>query len=250
MSGSGRTGRVFVGTAGWSLPAAERDAFPDAGTHLERYAARFGAVEINSSFYRPHRPATYARWRESVPDAFRFAVKIPRLVTHELRLRDADSAIDRFLDEASHLGDKLGCLLVQLPPSLACDPEIADEFFAGLRQRVDAGIACEPRHVSWFTPPVDNLFVRHRIARVAADPAPVPGADLPAGWPDLVYRRLHGSPRIYYSAYEDETVDAIADALRADEAAGRESWCIYDNTALGAATRNALDTIERIRTVA
>src|SRR5690349_23923685 len=120
------SGKVRVGTAGWSIPARFADAFPGTGSHLERYARRFDAAEINSSFYRPHRPETYARWAASVPDGFRFAVKVPREVTHRRRLAGAADVLDRFLGEAGALGEKLGPLLVQLPPSLAFDAATAE----------------------------------------------------------------------------------------------------------------------------
>ncbi|HYW08000.1 MAG TPA: DUF72 domain-containing protein, partial [Longimicrobium sp.] len=109
---------AWIGCAGWSLPRVEQERFPAEGTHLERYAGRFPAVEINSSFYRPHRPATYARWGESVPPSFRFSVKVPKAITHTLRLRAAAEPLAAFLAEAGALEEKLGCLLVQLPPSL------------------------------------------------------------------------------------------------------------------------------------
>ena len=114
----GRPGNVRIGCAGWSIPKEHGDRFPEEGTHLARYAARFPAVEINSSFYKPHRPTTYARWAASVPADFRFSVKVPKVATHERRLVDADDVLDSFLAEATQLGDKLGPLLVQLPPSL------------------------------------------------------------------------------------------------------------------------------------
>src|SRR5262245_60578113 len=109
---------VYVGVAGWSIPKPHAAAFPKTGSHLERYARRFNAVEINSSFYRPHRPATYARWAASVPPDFQFAVKVPREITHRRRLVDVADLLDQFLDECSELGEKLGPLLVQLPPGL------------------------------------------------------------------------------------------------------------------------------------
>lgn len=108
---------LHLGTAGWALPRAEQPVFPPEGTHLQRYAARFPAVEINSSFHRPHAPATYARWSASVPDHFRFAVKAPKTITHERRLADAEDRLDAFLAQVSGLGEKLGCLLLQLPPN-------------------------------------------------------------------------------------------------------------------------------------
>ncbi|MGZ8471823.1 MAG: DUF72 domain-containing protein [Gemmatirosa sp.] len=235
-----------IGTAGWSLPKAEQHAFPGEGTHLERYAARFPAVEINSSFYRPHRPATYARWAASVPADFRFAVKVPRTITHERRLRDVDDLLDAFLGEARGLGASLGCLLVQLPPSLRHDAPVADAFLAALRARFDGAVALEPRHPSWFTPEAERPLLAHGVARVAADPARVPAAAETAGDPRLAYVRLHGSPRIYYSDYDAAYLDALAVRLRALAARADEVWCIFDNTALGCATANARALLERL----
>ena len=235
-----------VGCAGWSLPRAEQAAFPELGTHLERYAARLPAAEINSSFYRPHRPATYARWAASVPAAFRFAVKVPRAITHDARLADADAPLDAFLAEATALGARLGCLLVQLPPSLAFERDVARAFLAALRTRHAGPVAIEPRHASWFTAPVARLLAAHQVARVAADPARVPAAAEPGGWAGLAYFRLHGSPRMYYSAYDDAYLDALARRLRAAAAGADAVWCIFDNTALGAATANALGLLARL----
>ena len=235
-----------VGCAGWSLPKAEQAAFPKTGTHLERYAARLPAVEINSSFYRPHRPATYARWAASVPPSFRFAVKVPRAITHDARLADAEGPLDAFLAEATALGAHLGCLLVQLPPSLAFEPAVAGAFLAVLRDRHAGAVAIEPRHASWFTAPVARLLTTRRVARVAADPARVPAAAEPGGGAGTAYFRLHGSPRMYYSAYDDAYLDALARRLRAAAARADAAWCIFDNTALGAATANALGLLARL----
>lgn len=226
-----------IGTAGWSIPGALAGAFPQGGSHLERYARIFDAVEINSSFYRPHRVATYRRWAASVPAGFRFAVKLPKAITHERRLAEAEAPLDRFLAEVAGLGTKLGPLLVQLPPSLAFAPGVAGPFLRALRARAAGPIACEPRHASWFAPAVEALLVELRIARVAADPAVVPAAARPGGWPGLAYLRLHGSPRMYYSDYPEAV---IAGALRALPDQGAEGWCIFDNTAAFAATGNAL----------
>lgn len=233
----------FVGCAGWSLPRDAQPRFPSEGTHLARYAARLPAVEINSSFYRPHRAATYARWAASVPPGFRFSVKLPRAVTHERGLADAAAALDAFLPGPAALGEALGCLLVQLPPSLALDRAVAEAFCAALRERHAGHVVVEPRHASWFGAEGDALLSGWRMGRVAADPARVPAAAVPGGWPGTVYYRLHGSPRIYYSNYEDAALDALVAPLR-DAPAG--AWCIFDNTALGAATGNALDLLDRL----
>ena len=114
----------------------------------------------------------------------------------------------RFLGEATQLGDRLGPLLVQLPPSLAFSADIAGRFFAAFRDRFEGNVALEPRHASWFEPSAE-LFPSYRVARVAADPAVVPAAAKPGGWDGLVYYRLHGSPKVYYSAYTDEYLDVL-----------------------------------------
>lgn len=235
---------AYVGCAGWGLPRGAQPRFPAAGTHLARYAARLPAAEVNSSFYRPHRPATYARWAASVPAGFRFSVKLPRAVTHERRLAGTEPLLDAFLEGVAALGPALGCLLVQLPPSLAFDAAAADTFLAALRARHGGPVAVEPRHASWFVPSVEALLAAHRVGRVAADPARVPAAAEPGGWPGTVYYRLHGSPRVYYSAYDDARLDALAERLR--RPAGAPPWCVFDNTASGAATANALDLLDRL----
>ncbi|WP_165226431.1 DUF72 domain-containing protein [Aquisphaera insulae] len=245
-SKSQRSGTIRVGCAGWSLPKEISVHFPAEGTHLERYAARFPAVEINSSFYRPHRPATYARWSASVTEDFAFSVKVPKLVTHERRLKGVDDVLDGFLSEVTQLGEKLGPLLDQLPPSLSFSAAIAEGFLASLRQRFDGAVALEPRHASWFEPVADQLLTRYRVARVAADPAIVPTAGKVGGWDGLAYFRLHGSPKVYYSTYAEDYLANLAKTL-IRQARTAEVWCIFDNTAEGAATANALDVLTRIR---
>ena len=236
---------VRVGCAGWSIPKGHSGSFPVEGSHLARYSRRLPAVEINSTFYRPHRPSTYARWASETPEGFAFSVKVPKEVTHRRRLADVDEPLGRFLAESNELGAKRGPLLVQLPPSLAFDPETAGDFFKLLRGWYAGDLACEPRHESWFAPGADRLLADRRVARVAADPAVVPEAAEPGGWAGLVYYRLHGSPRMYYSPYSDESLDVLA--VRLDEAsAAAPVWCIFDNTALGAAAGDAIAVLDRL----
>ena len=229
-----------IGTAGWIIPRHQSAAFPGSGSHLERYARLFRATEINSSFHRPHRPQTYARWAASVPADFRFAVKLPHEITHARKLTGTEQLLDRFIGEIRNLGDRLGPLLIQLPPSLAFAEDVALGFFGALRARFDGELACEPRHPSWFGEPAEAALVAARIARVAADPARVPEAARPAGWTGLVYRRLHGSPRMYCSPYSLLDIARIASEMGPAAGQHRASWCILDNTTYGEATRNAL----------
>jgi uncharacterized protein YecE (DUF72 family) len=233
-----------IGIAGWSIPKQHAPHFPVDGSHLERYAARFSAAEINSSFYRPHRPRTYARWAATVPDEFRFAVKVPREITHRRRLVEVDDLLEPFLAEATQLGDKLGPLLVQLPPSFAFDASVGG-FFKLLRRHFAGNVICEPRHATWFSDEAERLLMKFRVARVAADPAVVPAAAEPGGWKGLAYFRLHGAPKIYYSAYSAETMAHVLDRMTALAPAG-PVWCIFDNTALGEAYANALQLLAKL----
>jgi uncharacterized protein YecE (DUF72 family) len=236
---------VLVGCARWSIPRAHADRFPPDGSHLERYARRFNAVEINSSFYGPHRPSTYARWAASTPPHFRFSVKVPKEITHARRLVGAAEVLESFLAEAGMLGAKLGPLLVQLPPSFAYNAGVARAFFSELRRRFTGGVVFEPRHPTWFTDEAEELLVDHQVARVAADPAPVPAAALPGGFRGVTYYRLHGSPKMYYSAYAPAYLEALAGTL-AGAARSAPAWCIFDNTALDAATPDGLSLIEQL----
>jgi uncharacterized protein YecE (DUF72 family) len=241
------TPRQFrIGCAGWTIPKQHAPFFPPRGSHLERYALRLTAVEINSSFRQPHRRATYERWAGAVPQGFAFSVKAPKMITHELRLHGADATLDEFLAQVTGLGNTLGPLLFQLPPSLEFDPQIAASFFAALRTRFDGSVVCEPRHKDWFALRADDLLKEFRIARAAADPPVVAAAAGPGGWSGLHYFRQHGSPQVYYSDYGPEQLERLAQRLAAAQD-DCPAWCIFDNTAAGAALVNALALQERVR---
>lgn len=231
---------IHLGCAGWSLSRAYAERFSTQGSHLERYASSLNAVEINSSFYRPHRPATYARWAASVPEGFRFAVKVPKEITHERRLVDCEQSLASFLDQCGELGDRLGCLLVQLPPSLVYEPALVEGFLGQLRGRFSGQVAIEPRHKTWMA--AEPLLIDMQVAQVAADPPRFVVDAEPRGWPGLVYWRLHGSPRVYFSDYPSEWLKALAPALMASADASTPTWCIFDNTAADAAVGDALET--------
>jgi uncharacterized protein YecE (DUF72 family) len=225
---------IRVGTAGWQVPAAHRALVGAEGSVLARYAARFGIVEVNSSFYRAHAARTWEGWGAQVPPTFRFSAKLPQAISHEARLQRCGPLLDRFRDEVAGLGSKLGGLLLQLPPSLVFEARVADTFLAMLRRRFAVGLACEPRHPSWFTPAAEAVLQRHEVARVAADP-PKGSEDFTPGGSRRPWRywRLHGSPRVYFSRYEDEVLDALAPRLRAGD------WVVFDNTAHGHALGDA-----------
>jgi uncharacterized protein YecE (DUF72 family) len=234
---------VRIGTAAWGIPQRSKHSFPKTGSQLQRYARRFTAVEINSSFHKHHSETIYARWAQSVGKDFRFACKLPRALTHEGALHAAAGGVlNRFLAEIAGLGNKLSVLIAQLPPGLAFDRRSAGRFFAHLRRRIPKRVAlvCEPRHPSWGTPEVDDFLKQRGIGRVAADPARWVAAAHPGGHADLRYFRLHGSPRIYFSDYDAKRLNAFRTELESAARTSKSVWCIFDNTAHGHATDNAL----------
>jgi uncharacterized protein YecE (DUF72 family) len=231
-------GRVYVGCATWAIGAANESLLPPGRSNLARYARALTAAEVNSSFHRSHRLDTWGRWARSVGPSFRFSAKLPKTISHERRLVGCGELVAAFLAEVGMLGEKLGPLLLQLPPSFAWDEPLVGAFLDLLAEHV---VVVEPRHASWFEDEVDAFLAARRIARVAADPAVVPRAAQPGGWDGLRYFRLHGTPVTYRSSYRSEFLDTIAPQLRAGD------WCVFDNTASGAALGNALDLLSRLR---
>ena len=232
---------IRVGTAGWSVPADVAAHLPPGSSALHRYGSAFNAAEINSTFHRSHRASTYARWAASVDDGFEFSVKLPKTITHVAKLLDVSLLVEDFLSETSHLGAKRGPVLVQTPPKLAFDGDAVESLVERLRAGGVTRIVWEARHATWFTPEADDLLAQWSIARVAADPAALVEAAMPGGARRLAYYRFHGSPRMYYSAYDAEALQTLADAVRALRAP--ETWVIFDNTAAGEAARDALKLI-------
>lgn len=223
---------AIIATAAWAIPKDVADRFPAEGSGLARYAAVFRGVEINSTFYRHHKASTFARWSDSVPVDFRFAVKIPKEITHVRRLIDIDEVFSSFIDALAPLGHKLGPLLCQLPPSLAFEQDEAERAFETMRDVHAKPIVIEVRHKSWASDQALALLERYDIGRVLADPERVWPARSFSG--PAPYVRLHGSPKVYYSSYTDEDIRAFARYVADD------GWCVFDNTASGAACANAL----------
>jgi uncharacterized protein YecE (DUF72 family) len=182
---------ILVGTSGWQY-RHWRGRFYPAGLPPDRwlshYADRFATVEVNSAFYRLPAREAFAGWRDRTPDAFRLAVKMSRYLTHVRRLRDPAEPVARFLDRAAGLGDRLGPVLLQLPPTLPADPQALAATLACFPPEVR--VAVEPRHPSWWTDPVRATLAAHRATLCWADRRGRPVTPL---WrtADFGYLRLH-----------------------------------------------------------
>ena len=176
---------------------------------------------------------------------FRFSLKLPQSITHDNALRGSRAELDDFFEQAGGLGRKQGALLVQLPPALVFEPRVARQFFRLVRERWSRAVVCEPRHASWFEPRAHTVLEAYKITRAATDPTSLDEARRPGGWipsgreRGLVYYRLHGSPRKYWSSYSTEWLHALALEMTGYRKT-LDVWCIFDNTASGAAAANAL----------
>jgi uncharacterized protein YecE (DUF72 family) len=182
---------LLVGTSGWQYRDWRGRFYPDGVPQrrwLEHYAARFATVEVNNAFYRLPERSTFAQWRERTPDDFCVAVKMSRYVTHIKRLNEPAEPVARFLGRAEALGDRLGPVLLQLPPNLRAD---VDALAATLREFPrDVRVAVEPRHTSWWSDEVRRTLERHGAALCWADRLGRPVTPL---WrtADVGYLRMH-----------------------------------------------------------
>lgn len=233
------TKKVFIGTAGWNIPATFKSHFPDEGTHLERYADVLHCVEINSSFYRDHQPKTYEKWANITPHNFRFSVKLAQRFTHETENFSTED-LWRCLAGYNELGDKLGVLLLQFPPSLPFDPFFLENLFESIRHSYLGPIVIEPRNSTWNCNEALELMMNFGVSKVVADPERCHITKRHIDYAGLTYLRYHGTPDIYRSSYSDEILKELKEKVAE---APKDLWIIFDNTTLGHATENALKLV-------
>ena len=166
---------MLVGTSGWQYRDWRGVLYPAGVAQrrwLEYYASQYATVENNGSFYRLPSPGTFADWRARTPEGFVMTVKASRYLTHVRRLRDPAEPVGRLMRAAAGLGDRLGPVLLQLPPDFRADPGVLDECLGEFARAAVAGrvrVAVEFRHESWFTDEVRQLLERHRAALCWAD---------------------------------------------------------------------------------
>jgi uncharacterized protein YecE (DUF72 family) len=230
---------LHIGTSGWDYPEWRDDFYAGVPRKnwLAHYAAHFSALEINATFYHLQRETTFAHWHDTTPPGFRFAIKGNRYLTHNRRLRDPQDSIALERDRSQPLGDKLAVVLWQLPARFGKDLVRLDDFATALMAWPEPRHAVEFRDRSWFDAGVADCLAAHRIANCQSDAADWPLWD--AVTTDLVYLRLHGHSRTYASAYSTPHLARWADRIRGWLAEGREVHAYFDNTASGAAIRDA-----------
>jgi uncharacterized protein YecE (DUF72 family) len=231
---------VHVGTSGWSYDHWDGVLYPP-GTpprdRLAHYVRRFGTVELNASFYRWPRTATFASWRRRLPSGFQLSVKAPRGLTHAKRLYAPETWVGRLTACWHELGDRRAVLLVQLPPTQVRDDARLD-FFLGLLPDW-MRVAVEFRHPSWHDEAVYALLERHGAAYCVMSGAGLPCV-LRATAP-FVYVRLHGpdDAHLYAGSYPDADLRWWADRIGEWARDGRDVYAYFNNDGHGHAVRNA-----------
>jgi uncharacterized protein YecE (DUF72 family) len=270
-----RPGDAWIGTSGWRYPGWRRVFYPPGlrqADELAFLAARLRTVEINGSFYSLQRPSSWARWYAATPEAFVFAVKGGRFITHHRKLRDCVAPLANFFGSGVlALGRKLGPILWQLPPQLPFDEERLDAFFAVLPRstaaaaalarrhdhrlrhppwvRVDADRpirhAVEVRHPSYETPAFLRLLRRADVAACVADTAGR-WPELDAVTSDFVYVRLHGARRLYVGGYGRRALDAWAVRVARWRARGLDVFVYFDNDVEARAPFDAMRLAARL----
>lgn len=242
---------VRVGTSGWQYDSWRGGLYPATLPQrrwLERYVEAFATVENNSAFYRLPKHETFASWRERLPADFVMAVKTSRFLTHIKRLRDPGEPVRRFLGVAAGLGDRLGPVLLQLPPTLRAEPDRLASCLAQFPREIR--VAVEPRHESWFDDGVSgavrDVLASHGAALCWADRLGRPAAPL---WrtADWGYLRLHEGAAHPWPKYGGQALHAWADRLAATWDADQDVYVYFNNDPGGAAVRDAVRFAEVVR---
>lgn len=230
---------IWIGTSGWSYDHWDDDLYHGCTPRqrLERYTAEFPSVELNASFYRWPRDASFTSWQARLPAGFRMSVKAPRGLTHARKLFQPEYWTGRIMDGWVRLHDKRGMLLVQLPPTFERDDERLEYFLSQLPWWVP--IAIEFRHPSWVHDDVYALLERHQASYVVMSGAGQPCILRTTG--PAVYVRLHGPDHefLYGGSYSDADLSWWAERIREWDAMGKDVYAYFNNDGGGNAVRNA-----------
>lgn len=229
--------KYHIGTSGWQYGHWKNVFYPEDLKYadwLSYYTKYFSTVEINVTFYRDVRASTFQKWYELTPQEFLFSVKLSRQITHFRKLRVEKSMIDGFTEKYKTLKDKLGVVLIQLPPSLKFDYSLVSEFISNLDKSIKYTV--EIRNKTFLNDDFFEILKANNIAFCISDSA--------ARYPyyetvtaDFVYIRLHGSVRLYASEYTEEELKLWAQKIKNWD---KPTYVYFDNDFKGYAVKNAL----------
>lgn len=240
---------IYIGTSGWSYKHWQDIFYPEEirpEKYLEFYSSGFECVELNSSFYNLPRETTVSGWMRRTPGNFRFCPKISRLITHHLRLAGIEEPVKKFFTVFDAMREKLGPVLIQLPPGLTYDRAVISDFLGLMTEKYFYyRYAVEIRHRSWLNDEFLSLLSEYNTSLVIADS----GTRYPFSetiTTDFVYIRLHGRNQLYVSDYSEEVLKTYADKIAAWLSDGRNIWVFFNNDYHGYAVKNAIRLRELI----
>lgn len=243
--------QIRIGTSGWQYSDWNKRFYPVGIKNEDKlpyFSEFFSTVEINSTFYHMPRATSVQHWYEEVPKGFVFAIKMNRYITHTKRLlpdKDMDDAVAEFYDHIHHLHERLGIILVQLPPSMTVDLARLSHFVdqtaeAAQRHKMEFRLAIEFRHESWLIPEVFAYLRSVHVATVINDS--------PKRWPatkeitsDIAYIRFHGSKYLYRSSYTHKELQAWATFIQEQCIGCKQVFAYFNNDRAAAAVDNALE---------
>ena len=237
--------RWLVGTSGFVYGDWRGNFYPaklPRARWLEFYTAHYATVELNNSFYRLPSESAFARWRDSSPAGFVFALKVSRFITHIKRLKHSEDAVETFISRAEILDEKLGPLLYQLPPNMHRNDERLDAFLSLLPK--EQRHVVEFRHASWLVEQVFAILRRYNVGFCIFD---MPGLTCPLmATADFAYIRFHGASGLYFSCYSDDELDDWAGRIKGLAQDLKAVYIYFNNDADGFALKNAQTLGEKL----
>ena len=233
--------KVYIGTSGFNYKDWKGRFYPEGLPQkkwLSYFAEHFKTVEINATFYGSFTHTTYQNWASQTPDSFIFTIKGPRIITHIKRFNEIDETLDNFATASSGLGNKLSCMLWQLPGSFHHEGQGTFELIERFVTKLPKGIhqVFEFRHRSWFVEEVYSLLRKYHIGFVINDSSRYPWVEKVTS--DIVYIRFHGPRELYASKYSDEEMSVWAEKLQKYRAT-HDVYCYFNNDYYGYAIENA-----------
>jgi uncharacterized protein YecE (DUF72 family) len=222
------SGQIRIGCSGWNYRHWRETFYPKGMPQrlwFDHYSATFDTVEINNSFYRLPKAETFDKWREQAPPGFCYAVKANRFITQAKKLKDCAEPMQRMLEPFRHLGDRLGPILYQLPPSLRLNLDRLREFLDLVPG--DLTHVFEFRHKSWYTEEMLALLDARGVSFCAHDMQGSASPRRAAG--PIAYVRFHGTAGKYWGRYPDETLLGWTDWIADQARGGRDVWCYFNN---------------------
>jgi uncharacterized protein YecE (DUF72 family) len=213
---------------------------------FERYATEFDTVEINNSFYRLPKPETFDKWRKQAPPGFCYAVKANRYLTQAKKLKDCEEPLERMMRAVEHLGDRLGPMLYQLPPSLRINLERLENFLRILPRDVTS--VFEFRNTDWYRPETYALLDRYGASLCIHDMPGAASERICVG--SIAYVRFHGGEGKYWGRYSDERLLSWTDWVVETAKSGQSVWCYFNNDIHGHAIDDARTLKSMVRQMA